>query len=332
LQKKATIFKHFLIWSFVIIILHPIAVANTVGVNIDFNRVQLTLTNVSNEGINTVIVPFEIVDGLIIVKAKIDKGEEENFIIDTGAKGLVLNSKYYTSLINSNVQALGLNGNASDVGERTIDTMLLDELNFTQIIADVIDLKNIELKKKLKINGLIGYDLLKDFEVMLNYNKRYITLSRIDANGNILDPMPQTQNKIDSFTLELANFVPLVEIKINKIPKKMIIDTGSEFNLLNSKKNDDIIGNFTPTKRINIAGSEGKNIDAIGGKLYRLSIGDRYKCGALSTVIMDLKSLSKLYNSKLDGILGFEFLSPWVMSINYKKKLLYIHEIKFERP
>ncbi len=293
---------------------------------------KLSLTRVALNGINTVIVPFEIVDGLIVVKAKINDSEEENFIVDTGAKGLVLNSKYYKSYIDKSKQGVGLNGAISDIGESIIDTMLIDELDFMKLSADVVDLNNIELKKKIKVNGLIGYDVLKDYELMFNYYKRYLTFSKLDAKGNIIDAMPHTQNKVDSFNLELARFAPVVEVKINKIAKKMLIDTGSEFNLLNTKKNDDVLGNFTPAKRINISGSEGKNIDAIGGRLYRLSLGDRYKCGALSTVMMDLKNLSKLYGIRLDGILGFEFLSPWIMSINYKKKLLYIHEIKYERP
>jgi predicted aspartyl protease len=296
-------------------------------------NVSLTFVNISIiDGINTVIVPFELVDGLMVIKAKINNDTEENFIIDTGANGLVLNKKYYSSISKPNTEGLGLNGPIEEIGNAAIDTTSIDELVFFDLNADVVDLSSIEQKKKLKINGLIGYNVLRNFELMLNYTKRYITLSRVDNSGNILDVMPHTEDKVDSFDLEIAKGVPVLSVKVNKIVKKMAIDTGSEFNLLNTKNNKDVMQNFTPSKRINISGAEGKNIDAVGGRLYRLSIGDRYKCGALSTVLMDLKNLSRLYGTNLDGILGFEFLSPWVMSVNYKKKLLYIHKIKFERP
>lgn len=295
-------------------------------------NLSLSFVNISLDGINTVIVPFELVDGLMVIKAKINNETEENFIIDTGANGLVLNKKYYLASSMSNAEGLGLNGSIENIGSKVIDTTSVDELTFFDLNADVVDLSAIEQKKKLKINGLIGYNVLRNFEMMLNYAKRYITLSRLDDSGNILDVMPHTEDKVDSFAIEIAKGVPILEVKVNKIVKKMAIDTGSEFNLLNTKNNKDVMQNFTPIKKISLAGAEGKNIDAIGGRLYRLSIGDRYKCGALSTVLMDLKNLSRLYGTSLDGILGFEFLSPWVMSINYKKKLLYIHKIKFERP
>ena len=38
------------------------------------------------------------------------------------------------------------------------------------------------------------------------------------------------------------------------------------------------------------------------------------------------------YNVDLDGILGFEFLSPLLFSINYKKQKLYLHQLKVINP
>ena len=44
--------------------------------------------------VEAVSVPFERTVGLIFVKAKIN-GKKENFILDTGAPSLILNSAYF---------------------------------------------------------------------------------------------------------------------------------------------------------------------------------------------------------------------------------------------
>ncbi len=52
----------------------------------------------------------------------------------------------------------------------------------------------------------------------------------------------------------------------------------------------------------------------------------------LCRIILNMDNLNSIYQSKLDGILGFEFLSPWLFSINYKKQKLYLHQLKVINP
>lgn len=270
-------------------------------------------------------------DGLIVVKGRVNGNDEGNFIIDSGASGLVLNSKYYRFGSTQMNQALGLNGLFGEVSTATADSLMIDDFHFRKINADIISLVSIEDKKKTKIDGLIGFDILKKFEIQLNYNETFITLSRLNDDGVIIDPMKHTLDKVDSFNFQLANFIPVIEVKVKGRMKKMGIDTGAEVNLLDVNRNDDIIENFVPMRKMELSGSEERDIEYIGGKLYRLALG-KYKCGGMSTALVNLSSLNKLYKTKLDGILGYNFLAPWVFSINYKKKMLYIHSFKFVKP
>ena len=256
---------------------------------------------------------------------------EGKFILDTGANGLVLNSKYYTFQSSTNNQALGLNGGFNNVETSIIDTMFIDEISFNRVKTDVINLGNIEERKNIRIEGLVGYEILKNFEIQLNYQETFITLSRLNKDGSMIDPMMHTLDKIDSFEFQMANFLPVIDVTIKGNIKKMGIDTGAEVNLLNTKKNDDIIDNFIPIRKMDLTGSENLDVEYLGGKLYRVAIG-RYKCGGMSTALVNLSSLNNLYKTRLDGILGYNFLAPWVFSINYKKKMLYIHTLKFVKP
>jgi len=211
-------------------------------------------------------------------------------------------------------------------------TLDIDQLHYTKIQADVVNLSTIELNKDIKILGLFGYSLLRDFEIMLNYRGRFIALSRLDVYGNVIDPMPFILDKKDSLSFSLGNFIPVIDVMINGVKKKFGIDSGAEINLLDLKKSKDIRDQFHPIKTIRLTGSDGKVSDVLAGRLYKLSVLEKYRCASMATVLVNMDNLNKIYASDLDGILGFEFLSPWLVSINYKKQQLYLHQLKVINP
>jgi hypothetical protein len=174
--------------------------------------------------------------------------------------------------------------------------------------------------------------MLKEFEIMFNYRGRFISLSKVDDKGNVIDPMPFILDKRDSLSFVLGNFIPVIEVHINGIKKYFGIDTGAEVNLMDLKKSKDIMTQFTPIRTIRLAGSDGRESEVLAGRLYRLVILENYRCASMATVLMNMDNLNSIYQSKLDGILGFEFLSPWLFSINYKKQKLYLHQLKVINP
>jgi hypothetical protein len=89
---------------------------------------------------------------------------------------------------------------------------------------------------------------------------------------------------------------------------------------------------FNPMGIIKLTGSDGKVSEVLAGRMYRLVILEIYRCASMATVLINMDNLNKIYKSNLDGILGFEFLSPWLFSINYKKQKLYLHQLKVINP
>lgn len=277
------------------------------------------------------IVPFTLNGGLIIVQASVNDSIG-NFVIDTGAEGLVLNSKHFEGSLDDTRGYYGLSGRGQSLMVRENNQVKVDAMIFQDVNADVVDLSSIELKKTIKILGLIGHDLLKDFEIMLNYRGRYVAFSRVDEEGNIIDPMSFVLNKKDSLSFTLGNFIPVIDANVNGISKKFGIDSGAEVNLLDLKKSKDIMTQFNPIRTIKLSGSDGKDSDVLIGRLFRVVILEVYRCASMATVLMNMTHLNKIYNTNLDGILGFEFLSPWLFSINYKKQKLYLHSLKVLSP
>ncbi|MBK8633147.1 MAG: aspartyl protease family protein [Saprospiraceae bacterium] len=277
------------------------------------------------------IVPIQIKDGLILVEATVND-QKGSLIIDTGAKTLVLNSKYFTGSDVTAEVAYGLGGAISTLARQSKVTMDIEEINFTDLQADVISLEKIEESKKIRILGLIGYDILEGFETMFNYREGYLTLSQVDKSGEILDVLPHTTLKVDSLTFQLGNFIPVITVDVKGVTKRMGIDTGGEINLLDINRNKDIMSEFQILRTIKISGADGKERNAIAGRMYRIQVFEKFKCAGMSTLLGNLENFDAIYKTKLDGILGYEFLAPWIMSINYRKKKLYIHSFKTERP
>lgn len=294
--------------------------------------VDLAIPYANFYGNNSVIVPVEVVDGLIILQAGVN-GIFGNFILDTGAEGLVLNNQHFTpdQIIKSKI-AMGLGGINKKVGILGIDLFKVEELSFQAIEAQIINLQQIELNKKIKILGLIGYSVIKDFELLLDYRRKIVTFSKVKTNGEMVLPLQHTINKIDSFNLEMGNHLPIIKVLVNSNPKLMGIDTGAEYNLLSLKRSKDIRDVFKIMRVIQVTNASQNPIEAIAGKLYYVVLNQKYKCGALTCVLVNFKFFDQIYGRRLDGILGYEFLAPWLMSINYKKGKLYLHQRKTKQP
>ncbi len=296
-----------------------------------FYQVRFSIPFSQSAGPSSVIVPFDIEGGLIVIKAKVND-IEGSFIVDTGANGLVLNKHYFTPSQLLADRGVGVSGATSEVGTLQVDSLFFDEIVFSRMEAQTIDLRQLENRKNMRILGLIGYKVIRNFEIMFDYRQRFLTFSKLDKAGNILLSLPHTEQKVDSFDFYLGNFIPVIEVKVDKKKKKMGIDTGAEVNLLNVKRSRNIMSNLKIQKTIEMAGANKKTVDALAGKLYRLSLKDRYKCAGMSTVVVNFKHLESIYQTKLDGILGYEFLAPWLFSINYKKQRLFLHKLEYIKP
>ena len=145
---------------------------------------------------------------LLLLRATVD-GITGDFILDTGANGLVLNDQYFKAQYPLRHQvALGMYGVVNGAGLVNVDSFNLDALSIRNINAQTINLRPIEDQKKHKILGLIGYQILKDFEIHFNYRGKYIIMSQLDREGCLLDPIPATTDKIDSTVFEMSEHLP----------------------------------------------------------------------------------------------------------------------------
>lgn len=273
----------------------------------------------------TTRIPFKLVDHLIVVEAEL-KNEKGNFIIDTGSEALILNSVHFDNLYEfqkKDINASGVSEILDYSYEKTVDEFNLSHFKLQNKVSDVINLSHIEKSKKIKLLGIIGYSILKDFEVFIDLHLNQITLTKVDKYGKLLNDKVYLEKIVDSLDFNLKKHTIVVNGFINNQKVRLGIDTAAEFNQINKSVNKKALRYFIPKKRLKLHGASEKTIRVLAGKLHRVKLNDNVYFGPMYTVLTNLNQMNEAFGTQLDGILGYEFFAQKRTIINYKKEKLY---------
>lgn len=274
-------------------------------------------------GPHTIRVPFELAGRLIVVEAAVE-GIRGNFIIDTGSSHLILNANHFSSGVSQRrVASIGATGTVEAVSVRPTRGFSWDSLAFDKIQAHIIDLGHIEEKKNIRVLGLIGYEVLKNFEVLIDFQLRQVTLTRTDKNGERLDSLAILEEADDSLGFRLQGHVITLDGWVDQTPVQFGLDSGAELNLLHSRVKRKVLDHFKISKRVNLNGMGQQDVEVLAGKLYRFRCNDRIRCSGMQTLLTNLDDINAAFNTKLQGLIGYEFLCMRRTIINYKKEKLY---------
>lgn len=275
----------------------------------------------------TCIIPFTRAGNLILLSAQVDT-TRGNFILDTGAPGLVLNITYFRNYpvhTNSDQEQSGVAGPAAQRIQTDVNEFRLGTIRYNKLEADMINLGHIENSKGVRILGLLGIQLFRQFEMIVDYEKNLIYLHLIskkevktyqhellkDTASYSTVPFDITDNKI----------ITRLEIAGKKL--RFIIDCGAETNLLDSRLPDKIFENVTLGRRVKLTGANNTKVEALYGDLNNMRIGNQ-SINNLPVIITNLEKSCLSYISCTDGILGFDFLSLHKIGFNFVNRKMYI--------
>lgn len=280
----------------------------------------------------TTRIPFKIIDNLIVVEAELFN-KRGNFIIDTGSETLILNKTHFNFKFNSQAikETVGVNGNVEGTYKRNVQEFILHNLNFNNKSSDIIDLSHIEKSKKIRLLGIIGYNILKDFEVFIDLHLNQLTLTKVDKYGNKLDKHVYLERISDSVNFKLRNHTIVLDCFINDQKVKFGLDTAAEYNQINKRIGSKSLKYFFPNKRINLIGASNNKIEVIAGKLFKVKLSETVYFGPMNTMLTNLNNMNEAFGTKLDGVLGFEFFVQKRTIINYQKEKLYFIDYPIAR-
>ncbi len=278
---------------------------------------------------HTTRIPFKLIDNLIVIEAEL-LDQKGNFIIDTGSESLILNKVHFKSYkphFGTNKETSGVIDVIDNPLEKRLREFIIKDITIEDKNSDVIDLSHIETSKKIHLLGIIGFDILKDYEVFIDMYLNQITLSRVNSEGKKLDPREYLEKIIDTVDFKLKNHTIVLEATVNNHKLKFGLDTGAEYNQLNKNTSKKILEYFYPSKRLMLIGASGRKIEVMAGKLYRVKLSDKIYFAPMHTMLTNLNQMNDAFGTSLDGILGYEFFRQQRTIINYKKEKLYF--VKF---
>ena len=271
-------------------------------------------------------IPFTMASKLIKVNVKVN-GVDRPFIFDSGAAKVILNAAH----VNDNGEALnsissvqGVSGNIS--GMDIIKVEQLDfhgiQLNNQEVIS--ADLSHLEESLETEFYGLIGYDIIKDYDILYDYKNQTITLIDPDKYEAFKsEQLAKMSSLAVPFTLE--SHIPVVEVQIANTSYALGIDCGAESNLMSEPLHAKLKKHSKKLKSDKLLGAENQSKVVKKAKVKRMDIGVK-SFHSLTTVFSDISHLNKGYNINIDGLIGYEILHKQITLISYKRKELVFFE------
>ncbi|TWI78424.1 aspartyl protease [Lacibacter cauensis] len=275
------------------------------------------------------IIPFSRAGNLILIKAKADK-IEGSFILDTGAPGLILNTTYFRDYqvlegTTNGEQSGGITGSITDYGRTMIRKLSFGAVHYHKVEADRISLAHIENNKGIKIFGLLGVQLFKHFEMIIDYENSEIHLHHISKKEakSYQHRMLNDTSAYSVFDIQLTDNKILTYGKVGGKRLTFLVDTGAESNVIDSRLSENILDSVAITRRITLNGAGNAKVDALYGDMRNFTIGER-SVSTMPVLVTNMAKMCFSYNRCLDGMLGFDFLSMHKIGFNFVKRKMYI--------
>jgi hypothetical protein len=262
-----------------------------------------------------------------MVKAKADT-TEGNFILDTGAPNLVLNITYFRDYPLTNIpdgDQTSITGSTATINKTSVKELCFGSLKYFQNDADLVNLGHIENSKGVKILGLLGMELFKQCEMIIDYEKELIYLHRIaqkEASTYKSEQLSDTST-YSTFPIDITNNRIIVRTEMAGKKLKLVIDCAAESNVLDSRLPNKIFANVTITKKVTLTGAGNKKVEALYGNLKNLKMGNQ-EISDLPVLITNLENTCFSDTGCVDGILGFDFLSLHKIGFNFVNHKMYI--------
>jgi tetratricopeptide (TPR) repeat protein len=273
---------------------------------------------------HSVEVPFDYAHKEILVKCRINQGDELDFLFDTGASETIIDRRVAAEnmLLKEGVADIRALAGSVQSDTTTLGRFEVGNLVLNDVDARILDLSGQSRHLGRRLGGIIGTNVISKFVAVLDYGKSKITFHDADT---FVRPT-------DVVALPFARkSAPVIKVKLNgAFEQLMLVDTGAAFN------------NLPPQVALRFAGeaaskytTEGTGLDGRPVKLGRVvldsvSLGNRTCAKVDFTYSMLPNGAGKgkddqgFFQSANLGILGNPFLENFQVVVDYKfQRLLF---------
>lgn len=280
-------------------------------------------------GRSHVEVPFDYIQGFIVVDVDFNRFLPLKFIFDTGAENTLILKKDITDLLGLTYsKRISLIG--SDLSNLVFAyitrNVSLKFANSGRIVQDLLvleeDLNNLDKITGVNIDGIIGASIFKNLVVEIDYRRSLLVFH---------DPVKYRgpRSSFNSYGLTVIRNKPYLAAQTSigdndSIEIKLLIDTGASLNYLlheNTHPDIELPEHIIPGQiGTGISGS----LQGFMGKVNYLKFGD-YSFDRLTTSFQNLDS-SVIDNSVYvrNGIIGNKLLERFTVIIDYPNEQIHL--------
>lgn len=267
-------------------------------------------------------VSFRLAGGaqpLILLPVHVNGSGPFDFILDTGAGTSLVSSDLAKQL---QVKVLGSKegqsaGGTVSVSLAKLNSIAVGDAKLDNVDVGIVDLSHIGNTVGAKIDGDLGYNFLKNYRIAIDYRARVIRFDdpkRVETFGR----KPQTE-----IPMRLASPAkPLVLIDVyadGHGPFQFAIDTGTSTTAFTPELAKKLQLSTTP---IGPGTTAGAAVDVTAGTVKSFQVGGA-KVDNMTVVVANFfEMLSAAIGTKLDGIVGYNFLNQYQVVIDYPNETL----------
>lgn len=271
-------------------------------------------------------VPFRLAGGdnpLILVPAMVDDRGLYEFILDTGA-GTSLVSKRLAGQLG--LIATGTREGAGAGGRVQVELSSLDSLAIggarraPMPVAITSEVERIGAAVGAAIDGDIGYDFLRDYRVTVDYAKQMVRL--VQGSAEAIGPGQHMRCEVPFRLAAPMKPLVLATVFVNgRGPYTFAVDTGASVTTVSPELASAL--DLESTGATGMTGAGGV-MQATIGRVRSLTMGGAM-LEDLAVVTSDfLGPLSTALGTKLDGIVGYNFLRRYRVTIDYPASVLWL--------
>ena len=176
--------------------------------------------------------PVRISNGLLLVEATVD-GRRGWLFLDSGAPALMLNKQAFPPAATETTLAVsgakGVNGAVGGMSYHLIKSFDWNGLRFENKEVPTLDLTSLEQQTGNELLGIIGFNLLSQYALTLDYRAKKVLLRKPTADA------PPANAPLMRVPFTLRGHLPVVAMTANGQTFQVGIDTGAQNNLLDQQ-------------------------------------------------------------------------------------------------
>jgi hypothetical protein len=262
------------------------------------------------------VAEVEIRNGFVVLSASVN-GVEGRYILDSGAPGLIMNSKYCRSQSASR-ELHGLHG---QIKVRSVAEWRFQWNGFLSDgdQAMAIDLSYLEHSVKEKIDGLVGVDLFEGYYVMVDYANSTLQL------WNSIPAMFRKSPYVE-FRMDMQSHVPVIILRHQNKDLKFAFDSGSAAHILNEGAINRLEKSATVLQPVSLIGADQKVVHTHEVSLAGLTTNG-IALPATAFVLTDLTDMKSATQADIDGILGQPLFKGRIVLFDRERKFLRVSEV-----